>query len=41
MEDRSNIQATKEDITNLKADLVKWLIVTKIVFAALIICFLQ
>lgn len=41
LEERSVNQAIKEDLANLKADLIKWLIVTKVVFAALLIYLLQ
>ena len=41
LEERSNSQATKEDLANLKADLIKWFIGTQIVLAALIIYLLQ
>lgn len=41
MEERSNIQATKEEIANLKVDTIKWLIGTKLALAALIIYLLQ
>lgn len=41
LEERSSSHATKEDLANLKADLIKWLIGTKIVFAALLIYLLQ
>ncbi len=38
---RGNSQATKEDLANLKADLIKWFIGTQIALAALIIYLLQ
>ena len=41
LEERSNSQATIEDLANLKADLIKWFIGTQIVLAALIIYLLQ
>lgn len=41
LEERSNSQATEEDLANLKADLVKWFIGTQIALAALIIYLLQ
>lgn len=41
LEERSNSQATKEDLANLKADLIKWFIGTQIALAALIIYLLQ
>ncbi len=41
MEERSTIQATKDEMANLKADIIKWLIGTKLVLAALIIYLLQ
>lgn len=41
LEERSNNQATKEDLANLKADLIKWFIGTQIALAALIIYLLQ
>ena len=41
LEERSNSQATKEDLANLKAELIKWFIGTQIALAALIIYLLQ
>ncbi|MCY4464076.1 MAG: hypothetical protein OXE46_00905 [Chloroflexi bacterium] len=48
LEERSNSQATKEDLAllredlaNLKTELIKWFIGTQIVLAALIIYLLQ
>ena len=41
LEERSAGQATKEDLANLKADLIKWFIGTQIALAALIIYLLQ
>lgn len=41
LEERSNRQATKEDLANLKAELIKWFIGTQIALAALIIYLLQ
>ncbi len=41
LEEGSIVQATKEDLAKLKADLIKWLVGTKIVFAALLIYLLQ
>ncbi len=41
LEERSTSQATKEDLSNLKADLIKWFIGTQIALAALIIYLLQ
>ncbi len=41
LEERSSSQATKEDLANLKADLIKWFIGTQIALAALIIYLLQ
>ncbi len=41
LDERSKIQATKEDLANLKADLIKWFIGTQIALAALIIYLLQ
>ncbi len=48
LEERSNSQATKEDLAllkedlaNMKADLIKWFIGTQIALAALIIYLLQ
>ena len=41
LEERSNSQATKADLANLKADLIKWFIGTQIALAALIIYLLQ
>ena len=41
LEERSKGQATKEDLANLKADLIKWFIGTQIALAALIIYLLQ
>jgi hypothetical protein len=41
LEERSTSQATKEDLANLKADLIKWFIGTQIALAALIIYLLQ
>ena len=41
LEERSNSQATKEDLANLKADLIKWFIGTQIALAALVIFLLQ
>lgn len=41
MEEKSIIQATKEDMAKLKADIVKWFIGTQIALAALIIYLLQ
>ena len=41
MEKRSKSVVTKEDLANLKADLIKWLIGTQIALAALIIYLLQ
>ena len=41
LEERSNSLATKADLANLKADLIKWFIGTQIALAALIIYLLQ
>lgn len=41
LKERSNSQATKEDLANLKAELIKWFIGTQIALAALIIYLLQ
>lgn len=41
LEERSSSQATKEDLANLKAELIKWFIGTQIALAALIIYLLQ
>ena len=41
MEDRCNIQATRAEMTKLKADIILWLIGTKLALAALIIYLLQ
>ena len=41
LEERSASQATKEDLANLKADLIKWFIGTQIALAALIIYLLR
>ena len=36
-----NMQATKEDLANLKADTIRWLIGSKLALAALMIYLLQ
>lgn len=41
LEERSNSLVTKEDLANLKAELIKWFIGTQIALAALIIYLLQ
>ena len=41
LEEGSVIQATREDLANLKADLIKWFIGTQIALGALIIYLLQ
>ena len=41
LQEISNSQATKEDLANLKADLIKWFIGTQIALAALVIYLLQ
>lgn len=41
LEEISANSATKEDLANLKADLIKWFIGTQIALAALIIYLLQ
>ena len=41
LEEKSNSHSTKEDLANLKAELIKWFIGTQIALAALIIYLLQ
>ena len=41
LEERSTSQATKEDLSNLKADIIKWFLGIQISLAALLIYLLQ
>lgn len=41
MQPKENLPLLKEDLANLKAELIKWLIGTQIALAALIIYLLQ